>query len=190
MSKSKFFTGQPIFAQLLSYVSHNRINQIATDFQADRYYKDFKTYEHLVTLLYGIFNRCNSLREVVTGLQAWEQRVLHLGIDYHPRKSTVSDANTKRTSEVFEVIYRDLYNKYSRFLPDSRTEKKASRFFIIDSTTISLFQEILNNAGCRSIDGRRKGGIKVHTLMRSDQDVPCLIRMTAGAAADSPFLKS
>jgi hypothetical protein len=190
MSKSKFFTGQPIFAQLLSYTSQSRINQIATEYQADRYYKDFKTYTHLVTLLYGIYNRCESLREVATGLQAWEHRVHHLGLNYHPRKSTISDANINRCAEVFEAIYKDLYCKYRNYLPDSRSKKKASRLFIADSTTISLFQEILKNAGQSKLDGRRKGGLKVHTLIRSDEDVPCLVRFTAGAAADVSFLKS
>src|SRR5450432_2366597 len=37
--------------------------------------------------------------------------------------------------------------------------------------------------------GKRKGGIKVHTLIRSDQDVPCMIRYSAAAANDSQFLK-
>ena len=188
MSKSTFFTGQPIFAQLLSYVSHHKINQIAIGFKSDRYYKGFYTYEHLVTMLYCIFNRCTSLREVVTGLQAWEQRVKHLGINSHPRKSTISDANSKRNSAVFEAIYLHLYEKYRYFLPDSRVKKSAKRFFIADSTTISLFQEILNGVGTRSVDGKRKGGIKVHTLMRSDEDVPCLVRMASGASSDNLFL--
>lgn len=189
MGKSRFFTGQPIFSQLLSCISHNRVNRIAADHQADHYYKKFKTYEHLVIMLYGIFNRCTSLREVVTGFEAWEQRIVHLGIDTHPCRSTISDANMNRDASVFEKIYQDLYFKYRDFLPDSRTSKKARRLYIVDSSTVSLFQEILRNAGCRAADGRRKGGIKVHTLMRSDEDVPCLVRFTAAAASDSPFLK-
>ncbi len=47
----------------------------------------------------------------------------------------------------------------------------------------------MRNAGRPAANGKRKGGIKVHTLVRSDEDVPCLIRFSAGAAHDSPFLK-
>lgn len=186
MSKSTFFTGQPIFSQLLSFLNRGRIHKIASDLGSDHYYKSFKTYEHLVTMLYCIFNRCNSLREVVTGLQVWEHRIVHLGINYHPRKSTISDANSQREASVFGDIYSSLYNQYRHFLPDSRT--KASQLYIADSTTISLFQEVLRNAGRSPVHGKRKGGIKVHTLMRSDEDVPRLIRMSAAAASDSPFL--
>jgi hypothetical protein len=52
-----------------------------------------------------------------------------------------------------------------------------------------LFQEILPSAGRRSVNGKRKGGIKVHTLIKSDEDVPCMIRYTCSAAQDVSFLK-
>jgi hypothetical protein len=189
MSKSKFFIGQPIFSQVLSYVPRQRIIKIAQEYNADYYYKNLKTYEHLVSLLYGIFNRCNGLREITTGLQAWERRIHHLGISYQPRKSTLSDANCDRCWEVFEAIYFDLYERFSPFLPDSRSKKKGRKIYIVDSTTITLFQEILRNAGRSPSNGKRKGGIKVHTLIDSDHDVPCLVTMTSAAAADVSFLK-
>jgi hypothetical protein len=91
MNKSTFFTGQPIFAQLLRFIPRDMIHRITADHHADRYCKRFTTYEHLVTMLYATFNHCNSLREVTTGLLAAEQRLNHLGVRYHPRRSTISD---------------------------------------------------------------------------------------------------
>jgi IS4 transposase len=46
----------------------------------------------------------------------------------------------------------------------------------------------MRNAGRNPVNGKRKGGIKVHTLIQSDEDVPCLLRFTSAAAHDSPFL--
>jgi len=139
-------------------------------------------------MLYATFNHCNSLREVTTGMLAVEQRLNHLGVRYHPRRSTISDANNRRQADVFGAIYYKLYQKYSGFLSDSRKKSEASRLYIFDSTTISLFQEILRTSG-KNPAGKRKGGIKVHTLIRSDQDIPCMIRYSAAAANDSQFLK-
>lgn len=189
MSKSKFFTGQPIFSQLLSYLPQSQIAALAGSLAADKYCKRFTTYAHLVTQLYAVFNRCTSLREVTTGLLAWEHRVRHLGISHHPRRSTISDANNRRNAEVFQSIYQFLYHRYRSVLPDSRGSRQASRLFIADSTTIKLFQEVLRGSGLSPANGKRKGGLKVHTLMRSDEDVPCLIRFTPGASNDSPFLR-
>jgi hypothetical protein len=188
MSKSKFFTGQPIFSQLLSFVDKSVVERISGQLKADHYCKHFTTHGHLVCMLYGVFNNCNSLRELTSGLLAWEHRIRHLGITYFPRRSTLSDANNRRSEEVFGKIYQFLYDKYRPFLPDSRKDR-SSKLYIADSTTISLFQEVMRNAGRNPANGKRKGGVKVHTLIRADEDVPCLIRFTPAAAHDSPFLK-
>lgn len=187
MSKSRFFTGQPIFSQLLSFLPKGSIDRIAQESQSDRYCRHFTTYNHLICLLYAVFNKCNSIRELTTGMLAWEHRINHLGMSRFPRRSTLSDANSRRSEHVFGKIYEFLYSKHRHFLPDSRREK-SSKLFIADSTTISLFQEIMRNAGRNPANGKRKGGVKVHTLMQSDEDVPCLLRFTSAAAHDSPFL--
>ena len=189
MIKSNFFTGQPIFSQLLKFIPRQVISRIAIDLQSDRYCKRFSTYDHLVCMLYGVFNHCTSLREITTGMLAWENRLLHLGVRHHPRRSTISDANNRRSAEVFESIYMKLFDRYSHFLSDSRSKSRSSRLYIFDSTTITLFQEVLKAAGSNPANGKRKGGIKVHTLIRSDQDVPCMSRFSPGAANDMRFLK-
>lgn len=187
MSKSKFFTGQPIFSQLLSFLPKGSIDRIADEQQSDRYCRHFTTYNHLICLLYAVFNKCNSIRELTTGMLAWEHRINHLGMSRFPRRSTLSDANGRRSEQVFGKIYEFLYSRHRHYLPDSR-RKKSSKLFIADSTTVSLFQEIMRNAGRNPANGKRKGGVKVHTLMQSDEDVPCLLRFTSAAAHDSPFL--
>lgn len=190
MVKDALFTGQPIFSQLLSFLNRGRIASLTSKFQADRYYKKFRTYDHLVTMLYATFHKCTSIREVTTGMQVCVHRLDHLGLKYCPRKSTLSDANRDRPSEVFEAIYMDLYQNLHRILPDSRSKVKwFKRLYVVDSTTVSLFKEILKNAGRSSVNGKRKGGIKVHTLMKADEDVPCLVKMTAASANDVPFIQ-
>ena len=189
MSKSTFFTGQPIFNQILNLIPRATLQRIVREHQADRYYKSFKTYDHLVSMLYSIFNHCSSLREVTTGLMAWEHRIKHLGISCPPRRSTISDANKNRSAEVFEKIYFKLLERYQNLLPDSRRRSYRNNLYIFDATTISLFQEILKGAGMSSADGRRKGGIKVHTLLHTAKDVPTMIRYSAAAANDSKFLR-
>ena len=189
MNKSTFFSGQPIFTQLLKLIPKDAILRIVRDNKADHYCKRFNTYEHLVTILYSIFNNCNSLREVTTGMMASEQRLAHLGVRYHPRRSTISDANSRRQAEVFENIYFSIFKRYAQFLSDSRIKSKASKLYILDSTTIRLFHEVLRTGGPNPANGKRKGGIKVHTMIRSDQDVPCMIRYSSGVANDSQFLR-
>lgn len=190
MSKSSFFAGQPIFSQLVQLIPRHVVTKATLHHQTDRYYKKFDTYHHLITMLYTCYQHCTSLREVVTGLQACEGRLQSLNIRYLPARSTLAEANQNRTYEVFAQIYYQLLERYRDFLPDSRIKDKLlNRLIIIDSTTISLFQEILKNAGCPGVNGKKKGGIKVHMAVRAREDVPYLVRLTAAAKADVPLMK-
>ena len=190
MTQDANFTGQPIFSQLLKFVDRSLVNRIARKLGTDRYYKKFKTYDHLVTMLYGIFHKCNSLREVTTGMLGCSGKLRHLGLKYFPRRSTLSEGNANRSSKVFEAIYYEIYKQFGSSLPDSRTRKSIhSRLYIIDSTTIQLFKEILKNAGRNPVDGKRKGGIKAHAMIKADEDVPCFVKLTAAAKHDTPFIQ-
>jgi hypothetical protein len=100
MNKSTFFTGQPIFSQLLKFVPKEVVILIAKQHQADRYSKRFSTYEHLVTMLYSIFNNCNSLREVATGMLASEQRLPAIEI-IHKYLLKCSNKNDLHSNPIF-----------------------------------------------------------------------------------------
>ena len=190
MSKDTNFIGQPIFSQLLKYVNKSKINRIAQKHSADRYIKSFTTYNHLVTMLYSVFEGVSSLREVVIGILANSYKINHLGMDYMPKRSTLSDANKRRSSMVFEAIYMKLYQNNRQFLSDSRDSKlDLKRLFMIDSTTISLFKAILKAVGRNPINGKRKGGIKAHVLINAQENMPALIRYSSAARHDKNFLK-
>lgn len=190
MSKDGYFTGQPIFTQVLSLIKKREIQRISEFHESDKYYKKFKTYDHLVTMLYAIYQRCTSLREVTTGMQASMHKLKHLGMTYCPRRSTLSEANANRNHQVFETIYMSLYEQYRKSLPDSRGRNSwLERLYIIDSTTIQLFSEILKGNGVSKMDGRTKGGLKVHTLIKASEDLPCLIKLTDAARSDVFFIE-
>lgn len=185
MPKSTYFTGQPILGQLLSLIPRHKVEQLAKKHQSNRYCKKFKAYDHLVTMLFSSFHHCSSLRELITGLQANSSRLGHLGIQYTPRKSTLADANKRRSSELFCELFHSLRKRYYGFSPDSRLKGKLNdRLFIVDSTTISLFSQVFRACGNAMANGRKKGGVKAHTLIRAKDDVPCFVHITEATASD------
>jgi hypothetical protein len=60
---------------------------------------------------------------------------------------------------------------------------------IVDSSTISLFSDVLKGVGRNPLNGKKKGGIKMHTMINACEDVPCLIRFSSAATHDHTFLK-
>ena len=190
MSKSTNFTGQPILNQLLKFLDKGKIRKIAMENHADRYVKKFSTYNHLVVMLFAAFEGYQSIREVIWGLLGEAHKLAHLGLGYIVKRSTFSEANKRRSSKVFGEIYMSVYQKYASVLADSHlTDTDMKRLYIMDSTTISLFKEILQGVGRLSKGGKRKGGIKAHTIIKADENVPYLIRYSEAAKHDHFFLK-
>lgn len=190
MSKGNIFIGQPVFAQVMSLVPRTLVAKIAVKKQSDRYYKAFKTYEHVLTMLYAAMSGVDTLRAVELGLMGASTRLAHVGMTWIPPRSTISDGNKHRSSEVFGDIYRALNLYYRPILSDSRlSESIFSRLTIIDSTTISLFKDILKAAGRSPASGKRKGGIKAQVSMDSATGLPKVVCFSSGASADTPYMK-
>lgn len=190
MNKSKNFSGQPIISQVLKFIPASIIARTAKKQMSDRYYKRFKTYDHLVTMIFATLSGSSSLREVSSIMLACEGKINHLGLSNYPKRSTLSDANKKRSSSVFAAIYQSIYNQYKHFLSDSNPRTLPLKDLkIVDSSTISLFSDVLRGAGRNPLEGKKKGGIKMHTMINAREDVPCLVRFTSAATHDHTFLK-
>ena len=190
MNKNNKISGMPIISQIINLLDRQRINRTAKEKQSDRYYKRFKTIDHLITMMYVVLSGCNSLREITGIMLACEGKINHLGIKYFPKRSTISDANRKRKRDVFSEIYFGLYNKYRGIISDSKLKDAVIKHLqIVDSTTISLFCDILKGVGRNPINGKKKGGIKMHTMINASEDVPTLVRFTSAATHDHTFLK-
>src|SRR5215210_1302647 len=116
MSENKQYVGQPVLSQILSCIPAAVINKASRKHNANRYYKKIPVRVHLVSLLYEVFSYCNGLRELCEGMLACEGKFTHLGLDKSPARSTISDANTKRSYQVFETIYYELLKKYHSFI--------------------------------------------------------------------------
>lgn len=189
MGKTSFFTGQPVFNQILSLIPRPDVNRLARQYKGDRYCKKFRSYDHLVVMLYSTFHHCSSLRELTTGMQASSRRLAHLGLSSTPRRSTLADSNKRRNADLFQDLYHSLYRRYYGRLPDSLKGKKLlDRLFIVDSSIISLFSSVLQSTGSYGLNGKKKGGIKAHVLVRAKDDLPCFVRLSEGKQGDTRFL--
>ena len=190
MNQSNNFTGQHIFSQILSLTSRESLSEVFRGTKANHYYKQLKGWEHFVSMMFCVLGNCQTLREITMGLEVYEGKLNHLGIEKAPARSTLSDANKNRPSDVFKAIYQHLQAQYTLVLSDSTLPKYVlQKLFLIDSTVFSLFKEILRTSGRGSLDGKRKGGIKKNAVLNAVSLMPELIRFTAAAVNDQQFLQ-
>ena len=137
--------------------------------------------------------RFDSLREIEASMLAEVRKLGHIGLQCVPKRSTLSDANARRSEKFFESVYRDLYEKNKAALSsDSRrnaVESWMKKLRIIDSTTISLFSNLIfKGVGRHPKTGKKKGGIKVHSVIHANEGVPCDVKFTSAATNDSFML--
>ena len=193
MHKGTHFFGQPVYGQLIKCLNKDKIVEMSRNHGGERYIKSFDGWHHLLTMLYAVILRFDSLREIETSMLAEVRKLGHIGLKTIPRRSTLSDANARRPEKFFEDVYRDLYEANKATLSsDSRrngTEAWMKRLRIIDSTTISLFSNLIfKGVGRHPKTGKKKGGIKVHTVISANENVPCDVRFTSAATNDSFML--
>ena len=188
---NKNLVGQPIFTQVLALVNKNKFNGLVKKHETDRYYKKFTTWTHFVSMMFGIYSRCDSVTEIVEGMIGCVGKLGHFGLSEVPPKSTFTDGNRERDNKFFESLYFSLIKRYSSFLSSSRTiGLNVKELFIVDSTTIQLFSSLVfKGVGRNPKDGgKKKGGLKVHMLIDALQDVGKFVKVTAAKVHDSKFL--
>lgn len=142
------FVGQPVFKQIIKLLGGVNLQTLINKHNSDHYYKTFKTKTHLITMLFGILSRCDSMTEICEGLRAMKGKLNHLGLEQAPAKSTACDGLRNRSYKFFEDLYFCLVKHYQSFLSDSRTYGLTFKeVLLIDSTTIRLFSDILKGVG-------------------------------------------
>ena len=186
---------------MLKLLDKEKILQISRETKgSEAYVKRFDGYQHLVVMLFGILKHFDSLRELEIGMKAEAHKLGHLGMNYLVRRGTLAEANIRRPQEFFAGVYAYLLEKYAKFLADSRPSKCykgqthepkdwEKLLYMMDSTTITLFDNILKGVGRHPKSGKKKGGMKVHTVMKYHVGVPMVVQLTSAAKHDHYLLK-
>lgn len=185
------FVGQPIFKQIIDFIPKDKFNQLVCKHNADHYYKTFDSWTHLVTLLFGIFSRCDSMGEICDGMRALDGKLNHLGMDKSPSKSTAGDGLRNRDEAFFMDVYFMLIAHFKSTLSVSRIDKISfSKLFIFDSSTIRLFSNVMKGVGRNpKNDGKKKGGLKVHMMIDAHSDTPEFVKISEAKRHDKTFLQ-
>lgn len=190
MNQSTNYFGQHLFGQITTLCNRSVLNPVIRQTNANRYYKRLHYYEHFISMLYCTLSGCTSLREISAGLGIAQGKLNHLGIEYVPPRSTLSDGNRQRSSSVFKQTYEHLYKMYKPSLSDSTIPKAIiQKLFLLDATVFSLFKAILKTSGRYSANGKKKGGIKKNTVIEASSMMPCFIQFDAAADHDQLIYK-
>jgi IS4 transposase len=122
-----------VFHSLTKHIPWTKFDQIVEKYGADELVRKLTTKRQFLALLYGQFSGSTSLREIVTGMASHETRLYHVGTT-PVKRSTMSDANSKRPWQVFSELFAQMLPQAHRGL--RRATADAVR--LIDSTSVRL----------------------------------------------------
>ena len=143
MSKNTKKSGIPIISQILSLLDKDKISRTARENQSDRYYKKFKTFDHLVTMIYVVLGACNSLREITGVMLACGGKINHLGIKYFPeeRWQIIASFPVKKNEDNFWEGINFTY--YGLLIACAQAVALSIFIVLMGSINVSLFNVIL-----------------------------------------------
>jgi hypothetical protein len=178
-----------IFSQLLKQFPRSLFQRITYEEKAERHAKGFRCWDQFVAMLFCHFAQADSLRDICNGLRCCLRKLVHLGMDSAPKRSTLAYANEHRTSVLYERIF---FETYDRFKSEGKLGKRKSKFrfknklLSLDSTTISLCLSLFPWASYR----RAKGGVKIHVLLDHDCYMPEFIAIREAKRHDVTIAKT
>ena len=179
-------TNLTLFAQIIQSLCRNSFKTLVKTYDTDKHNKGIDSWTHLITMLFCQFSKLNSLRDVTTGLRSASGNLNHLGLQKAPSKSSLSYQNQNREWHLFQDYYFKLLQKLSGLTQFKQTRFRIkSKILLLDSTTISLCLSLFDWAKFR----KRKGAVKLHTLLDYDGCLPVYINLTDGKVNDAMAAK-
>lgn len=175
----------PLFVQIINLIPRHLLIKCVDIYKSDKHCSAYKTYDQLVSLLFGQLNKCLSLRELTMGLGLSPESIKDLGLEQSPAKSTMSDGNAKRDYRVFELLYQELIKHYRTVFAKTPQYKvineiKGKNIKLIDATTMSVSLNLFNWAKFRTA----KGGIKAHISLDEATMLPEMVHITEAGVSD------
>lgn len=178
------FKGQYIFTQLSSYLPKNQFDWYVRKYEGNKYIKSFTCWNHLLVMIFGQLSNRESLRDLVSTLNAHQSKFHHLGFGDSVTRSNLSKANEIREVRIFE----DMANV---MIATARVKRTGEHDFFLDgnvyafdSSTISL---CLSSFWWSRLH-HDKGGVKLHTLLDVKTDIPAFNIITKANIHDSKVM--
>jgi IS4 transposase len=170
-----------VFHSLTKYVPWSKFEDLVEKYGADQLVRKLTTKRQFIALLYGQFSGSTSLREVVTGMTSHETRLYHVGAA-PVKRSTMSDANSRRPWQVFSELFAQMLPQAHRGL--RRATADAVR--LIDSTSVRL-SSLSEDWATFSAD---VFGAKAHIVYDPNADRPVYFAVTPANVNDITAAKA
>ena len=177
--------GQFVFAQLMEFLPRREFNACVNEYNGNRRWRGFSCRDQFLCLAFAQLTFRESLRDIETCLRAVGPKLYHLGFRGKISRSTLADASRAHDWRIYADFAQVLIRRARRlYVDEPLAVALAQTVYALDSTTIDLCLSLFPWAKFR----RRKGAVKLHTLLDLRGNIPCFIHISSGKMHDVTVL--
>jgi len=174
-------SGQTVFAQLLDFLPLREFRQCVERYRGNYKVKDFSCLDQFLCMAFAQLTYRESLRDIEACLRSRNSKLYHMGIRGHVARNTLANANNVRDWKIYSDFTHVLIGiARPLYLHDDFGIDLDNTVYAFDSTTIDLCLALFPWAHFR----KRKGAVKMHTLLDLRGSIPSFIEITEGKVAD------
>ena len=179
------YSGQLVFSQLMEFLPRHEFNTCVKRYGGNRRLRSFSCRDQFLVLAFAQLTFRESLRDIETCLRALGPKLYHAGFRGQISRSTLADANRSRDWRIFADFAQVLiHHARQLYANEPLAVALEQTVYALDSTTIDLCLSLFPWAKFR----RKKGAIKLHTLLDLRGNIPSFIHISHGKMHDVTVL--
>jgi hypothetical protein len=169
--------GKSIFSQLTDFLPSTEFRECVARYRGDYKLKSFSCWDQFLCMAFAQLTYRESLRDIEACLRANQTKLYHMGIRGRVSRNTLANANSVRDWRIYSD-FAHLLIKQARELYryDDFSLALQETVYALDATTIDLCLSLFPWAKFR----KRKGAVKLHTLLDLRGNIPTVIIITHG----------
>jgi hypothetical protein len=178
-------TPSTVFAQVMAFLPMHEFRKCVRRYRGDYKVKRFSCLDQFLCLSFAQLTYRESLRDIVSCLRTMKNRLYHMGIRSPVSRNNLAHANEMRDWRIYADFAHVLIAEARTLYRDEDIGLDLQNtVYAFDSTTIDLCLSLFPWAFFR----KRKGAIKLHTLLDLRGAIPTFIHITEGKTHDVRIL--
>ena len=178
-------SGKTIFSQLMEFLPIHEFRTCVAQYNGNYKVKSFTCWDQFLCMAFAQLTYRESLRDIQACLRGTRYKLYHMGIRGNVSRNTLANANKIRDWRIYSDFAQVLIRKARRlYANESFGVELDQTVYALDSTTIDLCLSLFPWALFR----KRKGAVKMHTLLDLRGSIPTVVIITHGRIHDVTIL--
>ena len=179
------YEGQYVFSQIMAHLPWKTFHRCVASHRGDHKVKSFGCTQQWRAMAIAQLLQLGSLRDIEISLRAHADKLYHLGFPTGISRNTLSNANQVRSWKIYaDFGYRLIGQAQALYDQDDFQLQLEQPAYALDSSTIDLCLSLFSWATFRTT----KAGVKMHTLLNLQGNIPSFIEITEAKKHDVKVL--